>query len=64
MYLDEDRYAERGQHYPDDVPSSMAVVEGYFKDFLAKLYEHIEFQLRSELPINKPWSQCLVEFLF
>jgi hypothetical protein len=64
VYLDEDKYAEKRQHHPDAVPRSIADVEGYFKDFLVKLYEHIEFQLSSELPLNKPWSQCLVEFLF
>ena len=64
VYLDDGLLSVSRERDPSNAPSSTAEVETWFEDFLRKVYEHVESRLGSELPVNKTWASCLVEFVF
>jgi hypothetical protein len=64
VYLDESLLQNLRQRDPHNMPSSIELVEKWFTDYLAQLYQHIEYMLSQELPRETGWSTALVEFIF
>ena len=62
-FLDPARLEEKQLEDPDDAPQSMDEVEKWYKDFLTRLYRHIEFKLAPELS-RTSWHNAKIEFIF
>jgi len=63
LFLDETQFKKHQSQAPDVPPHSIDEVIKWYEDYLSKLYDHIEEELKCHLH-NVSWESATVEFVF